>query len=93
LAHEAAYAVGYLHRDLSPGNIIIIGGRGYLIDWDFAKSTKTEAPCRITRTGTWPFMSTNLVEDASAAHTFQDDLESSLWLLLWTTIMFTQSSL
>ena len=100
------YAVGYLHRDLSPGNIIIVGGRGYLIDWDFAKSTKTEAPRRITRTvcqsiilcsrsmnngqGTWPFMSANLVEDASAAHMFQDDLESSLWLLLWTTIMFTQ---
>ena len=43
--------------------------------------------------GTWQFMSANLVKDASAVHTFQDDLESSFWLLLWTAIMFTQSSL
>jgi len=39
--------------------------------------------------GTWPFMPANLVEDASAVHTYWGDLESSLWLLLWTTIMFT----
>ena len=108
-AHEAVHAVGYLHQDLSPGNIIIVGGCGYLINWDFVKSTKTEAPCRMTCTvcqyiilcshsvnngqGTWPFMSTNLVEDGNAIHTYQDDLESSLWLHLWTTIMYTQSSL
>ena len=42
---------------------------------------------------TWPFMSANLVEDGNAIHMYQDDLESSLWLLLWTTIMYTQSSL
>ncbi|KIM52044.1 hypothetical protein SCLCIDRAFT_142086, partial [Scleroderma citrinum Foug A] len=93
LAHQAAIAVGILHRDLSPGNIIIVGGCGYLIDWDFAKYTKTASRRRITRTGTWQFMSANLVKDASAVHTFQDDLESSFWLLLWTAIMFTQSSL
>ena len=38
-------------------------------------------------------MSANLIEDASAVHTFQDDLESSFWLLLWAALMFTQSSL
>ena len=38
-------------------------------------------------------MSANLIEDASAVHTFQDDLESSFWLLLWATFMFTPSSL
>ncbi|KIM65570.1 hypothetical protein SCLCIDRAFT_47424, partial [Scleroderma citrinum Foug A] len=75
---------GYLHQDLSPGNIIIVDGRGYLINWDFAKSIMT---------GTWPFMSASLIEDPQATHTYQDDLESSFWLLLWTTLMYTQSSL
>ena len=50
LAHRAAYAVGFLHWDLSPGNIIIVDGHGYLIDWDFAKATKNDAPRQITRT-------------------------------------------
>ncbi|KIM55285.1 hypothetical protein SCLCIDRAFT_134968, partial [Scleroderma citrinum Foug A] len=89
LAHRAAYAVGFLHWDLSPRNIIIVDRRGHLIDWDFAKATKSDAPRRITCTGTWPFMSANLVEDASVVHMFQDDLESSFWLLLWVALMFT----
>jgi len=38
-------------------------------------------------------MSANLVEDADAVHTYQDDLESSFWVLLWTAIMFSWSSL
>ena len=38
-------------------------------------------------------MSANLVEDASAVHTFQDDLESSFWLLLWAAFMFMPLSL
>jgi len=42
--------------------------------------------------GTWPFMSANLVEDPQATHTFQDDLESSFWLLLWMALMYTPSS-
>ena len=50
LAHDAACAAGYLHRDLSPGNIIIVDGHGYLIDWDFAKSTAMEAARRMTCT-------------------------------------------
>jgi RIO-like serine/threonine protein kinase len=29
--------VGYLHRDISAGNIMIHKGRGLLIDWDLAK--------------------------------------------------------
>lgn len=49
-AHQQAYAIGILHRDLSVGNIIIVNGRGYLIDWDFAKSISVEWPRRLTRT-------------------------------------------
>ena len=38
-------------------------------------------------------MSANLIEDASVVHTFQDDLESLFWLLLWAAITYTHSSL
>ncbi|KIK20368.1 hypothetical protein PISMIDRAFT_52635, partial [Pisolithus microcarpus 441] len=81
-----------LHHDISTGNIIIFQGCGYLIDWDLAKARNILKPCQATRTGTWQFMSVHLVEDASATHTFKDDLESSFWVLLWTVVMFSKSS-
>ena len=45
LAHQAAIVAGILHWDLSPSNIIIVVGCGFLIDWDFAKYTKTASRC------------------------------------------------
>jgi serine/threonine protein kinase len=54
LAHSGAYKHAHiLHRDLSPGNIIIdSNGRGLLIDWDLSKPVTgiSETPRRITRT-------------------------------------------
>jgi hypothetical protein len=43
-AHGEAYEkAGILHRDISPGNIMITKeGRGFLIDWDLAKSIHGE---------------------------------------------------
>lgn len=38
--HEDAVAAGVLHRDISAGNIIIVGIRGILIDWDLSKRIK-----------------------------------------------------
>jgi serine/threonine protein kinase len=49
-AHKEAFAIGYIHRDISAGNIIIFNGRGYLIDWDLAKATNLPHPRRATRT-------------------------------------------
>ncbi|OJA09084.1 hypothetical protein AZE42_13322 [Rhizopogon vesiculosus] len=37
VVHRSAYAAGILHHDLSPGNIVIVKGVGYLIDWDLSK--------------------------------------------------------
>ncbi|KAH9162841.1 hypothetical protein EDB89DRAFT_1860451, partial [Lactarius sanguifluus] len=37
IAHMDAHKAGILHRDLSPGNIIMDDDRGYLIDWDLSK--------------------------------------------------------
>jgi RIO-like serine/threonine protein kinase len=44
------YNVGVLHRDFSPGNIIIGPGGGQLIDWDLSKpvSVHSETPRRAT---------------------------------------------
>ena len=53
LAHECAYDTRILHRDFSPGNIIIgPDGTGLLIDWDLSKplSIQPETPRRATRT-------------------------------------------
>ena len=40
--------------------------------------------------GTWQLMSLNLVSMAGGVvqHTFQDDLESSIYILLWTILMY-----
>ncbi|KAF8121660.1 hypothetical protein EV363DRAFT_1184625, partial [Boletus edulis] len=92
IAHKEAFIVGYIHRDISPGNIVIFNGHGYLIDWDLAKLVKLSQPRRATRTGTWQFMSARLVEDTTAHHTYKDDLESALWVLLWTALMFIKST-
>jgi RIO-like serine/threonine protein kinase len=53
VAHQDAYNAKILHRDFSPGNIIIGGDRrGLLIDWDLSKplSIVPETPRRATRT-------------------------------------------
>ena len=52
LALMDAYKAGFLHRDFSPGNVIISNGKGLLIDWDLSKplSEELETPRRATRT-------------------------------------------
>jgi RIO-like serine/threonine protein kinase len=56
LALMDAYNAGFLHRDFSPGNIIMgVDGKGLLIDWDLCKplsgdSGNVRTPRRATRT-------------------------------------------
>jgi RIO-like serine/threonine protein kinase len=53
LALMDAFKAGFLHRDFSPGNIIItVDGTGLLIDWDLSKpvSEISETPRCATRT-------------------------------------------
>ena len=40
LGHEDAVAAAVVHLDISPGNILIVGGQGILIDWGLSKWLK-----------------------------------------------------
>ncbi|KAG1858275.1 hypothetical protein C8R48DRAFT_573667, partial [Suillus tomentosus] len=92
LAHKDAYEkAGILHRDLSIGNIVIFRGKGILIDWDLAKSVSTKGPRQSTRTGTWQFMSAYLVQNQNAPHVVEDDLESSLYVVLWAALKYSRT--
>ncbi|KAG1831161.1 hypothetical protein DFJ58DRAFT_848314 [Suillus subalutaceus] len=80
IAHKDAFELAkVLHRDLSVGNVVIYKGKGYLIDWDLAKL------------GTWQFMSAYLVEHKYAIHSVKDDLESSFYVVLWTTLKYKET--
>ncbi|KAG2335593.1 hypothetical protein BDR05DRAFT_898143, partial [Suillus weaverae] len=84
--HDAFENAKILHRDLSVGNIVIYRGKGFLIDWDLAKLLIIQGPRQTTRTGTWQFMSAHLVKNIHAVHGVEDDLESSLYVVLWTAL-------
>ncbi|KAG2739839.1 hypothetical protein P692DRAFT_201657401, partial [Suillus brevipes Sb2] len=90
IAHKDAYELAkVLHRDLSVGNVIIYKGVGILIDWDLAKLITIQGPRQKNRTGTWQFMSGYLVSHSHAVHRVKDDLESSLYVLLWTGLKYS----
>ncbi|KAF8447201.1 hypothetical protein L210DRAFT_3641170 [Boletus edulis BED1] len=77
-----------LHCDISSGNIILTDeGRGLLIDWELAEMMD-KCGSEGGRTGTWPFMSANLLMHPSKIHTVTDDLESFMHVLAWMTLRF-----
>ncbi|KAG2045405.1 hypothetical protein BDR06DRAFT_845454, partial [Suillus hirtellus] len=87
IAHKDAYHnAGVLHRDLSVGNVVIHEGKGILIDWDLSKLISIKGARQVTRTGTWQFMSAHLVQNRDARHDVEDDLESSLYVVLWIAL-------
>ncbi|VDC00968.1 unnamed protein product [Peniophora sp. CBMAI 1063] len=91
-AHYIAYKFGkILHRDISIGNVLIgKDGRGLLIDWDMCKRTDaTKSPRRPWRTGTWQFISVELLmKPNDTTHRLRDDLESIFWLLLYVVLRY-----
>ncbi|KAI0770685.1 hypothetical protein C8Q74DRAFT_1202236 [Fomes fomentarius] len=93
-AHLSAYRAGYLHRDISAGNILIYirevdvstaKVEGLLTDWELAKRTddNSEEPRQPDRTGTWQFTSVFASNDAKKPIKIPDELESLLYVLLY----------
>ncbi|KAF9231547.1 hypothetical protein BU15DRAFT_55980, partial [Melanogaster broomeanus] len=89
-AHWSAYEVlQLLHRDISPGNIILTeDGRGLLIDWELAKTVGEIGNRRRERT----FMSAALLRKPGKLHMLEDDIESFLHVLGWATIKYVPTT-
>ncbi|KAI0368440.1 hypothetical protein BV20DRAFT_463505 [Pilatotrama ljubarskyi] len=103
-AHRHAYTrKGYLHRDISAGNVLIYprptkmpNGTikelrvGLLTDWELAKNIcdTQEGPRQPDRTGTWQFMSASSLLNTSKRIIVQDDMESFFHILLYFAIRF-----
>ncbi|KAK0470341.1 uncharacterized protein EV420DRAFT_108287 [Desarmillaria tabescens] len=91
-AYQKAYELaGILHRDISVGNIMMTLNREYrrglFIDWDHCVLVdRVCGSSRISRTGTWPFVSAYLLENPDVEHTFVDDRESALYVLVWVAL-------
>ncbi|KAJ7584143.1 hypothetical protein C8J56DRAFT_1166983 [Mycena floridula] len=94
-AHKLAFEkCRYLHCDISLGNIILLDGRGLLIDWEYAKKmddivTKKQP----WRTGTWQFISTQLVRHRTKPHQLQDDLESFFHVVCYVALRYLETKL
>ncbi|PBK67855.1 hypothetical protein ARMSODRAFT_1085875 [Armillaria solidipes] len=98
-AHQKAYALaGLLHRDISVGNIMMTldrkNRRGILIDWDHCVLvSRVRQSSRISRTGTWQFVSAHLLDNPNAEYSIVDDRESALYVLVWVALRNLRHSL
>ncbi|KAH8830945.1 hypothetical protein DL96DRAFT_1813921 [Flagelloscypha sp. PMI_526] len=95
-AHKKAFEVGYLHRDISEGNVLHVRiqtneglkDQALLIDWDMAKDMSNQEADLYERTGTWFFMSINMLASAPNDQGVLDDIESFFWLLVYLYLRY-----
>ncbi|RDX44317.1 hypothetical protein OH76DRAFT_1409174 [Lentinus brumalis] len=102
-AMQDAYSKDHrIHRDISLGNIILVREpgrdirRGYLIDWEMScPIDDTGQACKAGRAGTWPFMShrMQMAINIHQKHTLQDDMESLLYVILYSGILWLPNDL
>ncbi|KFY34525.1 hypothetical protein V494_06702 [Pseudogymnoascus sp. VKM F-4513 (FW-928)] len=84
------YDAKILHQDISPGNIIILDEqdkekpKGILIDLDTAVELDEISEEEPGITGTRPFIAIGVLK--KERHTYRHDLESFLYVFLWTII-------
>ncbi|KAI1784358.1 hypothetical protein LXA43DRAFT_1042940 [Ganoderma leucocontextum] len=102
IAHEKACAAGYIHRDISAGNILLYRDKnnewaGLLNDWELSKhfaQGKTQSGGRqLDRTGTWQFMSVHTLLKSTRMIEISDDLESFFHVLIYYAIRFLPHNL
>ncbi|KAI1785209.1 hypothetical protein LXA43DRAFT_1100553 [Ganoderma leucocontextum] len=94
-AHEEACKAGFIHRDISAGNIILWENadndwEGLLTDWELAKPFPDSAQQnrQVDRTGTWQFMSAHTLMNHAQLVGIPDDLESFFHVLIYFAIRF-----
>ncbi|PIL33397.1 hypothetical protein GSI_04018 [Ganoderma sinense ZZ0214-1] len=97
IAHKEACRAGYIHRDISAGNILLYPNAagawcGLLNDWELSKAFEDgktkEGSRQLYRTGTWQFTSVHALTNFSRIMTVSDDLESFFHVLLYFAIRF-----
>ncbi|KAL4256666.1 Fungal-type protein kinase domain-containing protein [Pleurotus pulmonarius] len=89
--HKQAYdKCKLLHRDVSGGNILLVPEGGLLNDWDMAVKDDevVRGPRAHGRTGTWAFMSIDLLRGERRPHKVSDDLESFFWVVLYYGLLY-----
>ncbi|KAI0338490.1 hypothetical protein BDW22DRAFT_1459714, partial [Trametopsis cervina] len=80
---------GLLHRDISAGNVMLDENyQAILNDWDHAVQLTSTGPAHVFRTGTWQFISINLLQDPMKRHSLLDDIESCFWILLFMSVHY-----
>ncbi|KAL7277722.1 hypothetical protein ACG7TL_008658 [Trametes sanguinea] len=92
-----------IHRDLSVGNIVLVREpgcrirKGYLIDWDASERVNEKGEAlHPGRAGTWYFMSARMLQptgESEDSHTFQDDLEALLYVVLYCGVLYLPHNL
>ncbi|KAJ2965239.1 hypothetical protein NUW54_g14185 [Trametes sanguinea] len=94
---DALEKASRIHRDLSVGNIILVKEpdrtvrKGYLIDWEASdRIDDAGESLHRGRAGTWMFMSIRMLnsDQANGKHTFLDDMEALLYVVLYCALYY-----
>ncbi|KAI0070049.1 hypothetical protein K474DRAFT_1745072 [Panus rudis PR-1116 ss-1] len=79
-----------LHRDISSNNILVSARedpeglrRGLLNDWNISCKVFPGCTDVLPRSGTWRFMSCQLLDSPGKSHEVYDDLQSIFWVLIF----------
>ncbi|RPD77244.1 hypothetical protein L226DRAFT_363187 [Lentinus tigrinus ALCF2SS1-7] len=101
IAHSQAYDLcGYIHRDVSAGNILILPTirqhgdkrvvywQGILADWELAKHKDINYAREPDRAGTWQYMSWSMHRFPGDSISIADELEAFVHVLIYGCVRF-----
>ncbi|SGY11487.1 BQ5605_C003g01827 [Microbotryum silenes-dioicae] len=95
--HRQLWEHGFIHRDVSYGNVMVDqNGKGVLIDYNLAvqKVRTAEEECRLSRSGTLPYISRLLLSPATedVVHERWHDIESFFYVACRTAFQSESGS-
>ncbi|SGZ23116.1 BQ5605_C022g09590 [Microbotryum silenes-dioicae] len=95
--HRQLWEYGFIHRDVSYGNVMVDrNGKGVLIDYNLAvqKVRTAEEECRLSRSGTLPYISRLLLSPATegVVHERWHDIESFFYVACRTAFQSESGS-